>query len=172
MKQERLQKKKSKLNLKLWKMTKMQMMLKLNLLINSQKWKNSLKNHLNLKKKSTSSAWIPWDKIDKLANKTERIWNNQSSTFKKVGVQLKRKHQKIIFKVNLNIFLLLMKKRVLKEFLKKLMIEKSKKYQRKSTNSMTHLNSKNNTKLLLLSVLPKKITSSKKKVITKEALKS
>lgn len=172
MKQERLQKKKSRLNLKLQKMTRMQMILNKNLLINSEKWKKSQKNHLNLKRKSTLSVWIPWDKIDKLANKTERIQKLQSSTFKKVGVKLKRKHQQTILKAKWNTFLLLMKKKVLKEFLKKLLIEKSKKYQRKSTNSMNQLNSKSNTKLLLLSVSPKKITSSKKKVTTKEALKS
>ena len=172
MKQEKLQKKKSRLNSKLQKMMKMQMMLKLNMLINLQKWKNSLKNHLNLKRKSTSSAWIPWDRIDKLVNKTEKIQNIQSSTFKKVGVKLKRKHQKIIFKVNSNIFLLLMRKKVPKEFLKKLLIEKSKKYPRKSTSLMTQLNSKSNMKPLLLSVSPKKITFSKKKATTKEALKS
>lgn len=142
------------------------------MLINSLKWKNSKKNLLNLKRKSTLFVWIPWDKIDKLPNKTERIWNIQLSTFKKIGVKLKRKHQKKIFKANLNIFLLLMKKKVLMEFLKKLLIEKSKKQERKSTNLMNQLSSKNNTKLLLLSVLLKKITSSKKKVITKKALKS
>jgi len=65
-----------------------------------------------------------------------------------------------------------MRKKVSKEFLKKLLIEKSKKYQRKSISSMTQLNSKSNMKPLLLSVSPKKITSSKKKVTTKEALKS